>query len=67
MDSNEITAAIADGSGLLILNGTITLTCRVRSEPVEIAFRVANVAEDAILCMSFSWTINVTYSLINVH
>ena len=48
----DLTASLADGSSLTIY-GNITLMCRVRSQPVEISFRVANIAEDAILGMNF--------------
>jgi hypothetical protein len=50
--TEEITAAMADGSGLLIY-GNIQLNCRIRSVPISIHFQVANIAEDAILGMSF--------------
>ena len=48
----DLEASLADGSGLLIY-GSITIMCRVRCVPAEIAFRVANISEDAILGMSF--------------
>jgi hypothetical protein len=50
--TEEITASMADGSGLLIY-GHVQLSCRIRSTPVSIHFSVANIAEDAILGMSF--------------
>lgn len=43
---------MADGSGLLIY-GSFTLTCRIRSSHQEITFLVANISEDAIPGMSF--------------
>lgn len=43
LDHNEITAALADGTGLLIY-GFITLTCRICSYLIEIVFRVANIS-----------------------
>lgn len=52
LDGERCTASMADGSGL-VLYGTITLDCRIRTVPAEISFRVANIAEDAILGMKF--------------
>lgn len=50
--TEEITAKLANGNDLLI-HGTITLRCRIRTLAVAIAFRVADIEEEAILGMSF--------------
>ena len=49
---DQISAQMADGSGLLIY-GSITLPCRVRTVQLSISFRVANITDDAILGMRF--------------
>ena len=43
---------MADGTGLLIY-GSVTLPCRIRTVQVPIPFRVANITDDAILGMRF--------------
>ena len=43
---------MADGTGMMVYS-SLALPCRIRSVPVEIYFRVASIAEDAILGMSF--------------
>ena len=43
---------MADDSGLLIY-GNIELSCKIRRIPKTVQFRVANIADDAIMGMSF--------------
>lgn len=52
LEANEATASMADGSGLLIY-GTITLPCRVRTMQMRVTFKVANITDDAILGIQF--------------
>ena len=49
---DQASAQMADGTGLLIY-GSVTLPCRIRTVQLEIAFRVANITDDAILGMRF--------------
>ena len=49
---DQTSARMADGTGLLIY-GSVTLPCRIRTVQVPIPFRVANITDDAILGMRF--------------
>ena len=50
--ANETTASLADGSGLLVY-GTLTLTCRIRTIQVTITFKLAIITDDVILGIKF--------------
>ena len=49
---DQTSAQMADGLGLLIY-GSVTLPCRVRTVQLSLSFRVANITDDAILGMRF--------------
>ena len=49
---DQTSARMADGTGLLIY-GSVTLPCRIRTVQIPISFRVANITDDAILGMRF--------------
>ena len=49
---DQSSAQMADGTGLLIY-GSVTLPCRIRTVKLNISFRVANITDDAILGMKF--------------